>query len=431
MRGALQAAPRAPRARRRPGSGPSSASGRRARCAARAASMPAARQLRLAARRSPSLGPGDHAAAPGALTAARDSRPPSSGAHLGLGRAARRAWRPAGSACISRPRAATSASASSSENTPARQAATYSPTLWPSIACGRDAPGHPQLRQRVLDGEERGLGRAPSAAALGRRLVVPAGKSSVAQVEAEVRAQELGAAVELRAEDRLARRRARAPCPAYCAPWPGNRNATGGRRAPRRRPATRRGAASAQRRARPRRASRHDHGAAVRERAGGPPGACRRRRPAAAPGARRRCAASSARRRVQRRRACAPRATSSCQRPRRRRRARGAGASSSTTCALVPPMPNELTPARRGVAVRRPVGAARSLTKNGLAAKSICGLGRSKCRLGGISPVLQREHGLDQPGDAGRRVEVADVGLDRADARRSRVASRAGAGRPG
>ncbi|MNV64020.1 hypothetical protein D3C71_1566450 [compost metagenome] len=58
------------------------------------------------------------------------------------------------------------------------------------------------------------------------------------------------------------------------------------------------------------------------------------------------------------------------------------GASSTTTCALVPPMPKELTPARRGCA---PMGHARAsvLTKNGLAPKSICGLGVSKFRLGG------------------------------------------------
>ena len=29
--------------------------------------------------------------------------------------------------------------------------------------------------------------------------------------------------------------------------------------------------------------------------------------------------------------------------------------------------------------------------------------------------VLERQHGLDQPGDAGGGVEVADVGLDRAE----------------
>ena len=43
---------------------------------------------------------------------------------------------PDGRLCISRPRAATSRSVSSSEKTPARQAATYSPMLWPIIACG-------------------------------------------------------------------------------------------------------------------------------------------------------------------------------------------------------------------------------------------------------------------------------------------------------
>ncbi len=48
-----------------------------------------------------------------------------------------RAFRPAGISCIMRPRSATSASASSREKTPARHAATNSPTLWPSMACGR------------------------------------------------------------------------------------------------------------------------------------------------------------------------------------------------------------------------------------------------------------------------------------------------------
>lgn len=43
---------------------------------------------------------------------------------------------PAASVCIRRPRAATMCSASSSENTPDRQAATYSPRLWPSISAG-------------------------------------------------------------------------------------------------------------------------------------------------------------------------------------------------------------------------------------------------------------------------------------------------------
>ena len=41
-----------------------------------------------------------------------------------------------GSACMSRPRSATRPSPSSSEHMPATQAATYSPTLWPSTAAG-------------------------------------------------------------------------------------------------------------------------------------------------------------------------------------------------------------------------------------------------------------------------------------------------------
>ena len=59
-----------------------------------------------------------------------------------------------------------------------------------------------------------------------------------------------------------------------------------------------------------------------------------------------------------------------------------AGACSSTTCALVPPTPNELTPARSG-----PFASLHSLmaalTTNGVVGKSMAGLGRSKCRLGG------------------------------------------------
>ncbi len=72
----------------------------------------------------------------GALTAARESSSPSSAtvSSSGSGTAS---MAPAGSGCINRPRAATSARASSREKTPARHAATYSPRLWPSIASGR------------------------------------------------------------------------------------------------------------------------------------------------------------------------------------------------------------------------------------------------------------------------------------------------------
>ncbi len=52
----------------------------------------------------------------------------------------------------------------------------------------------------------------------------------------------------------------------------------------------------------------------------------------------------------------------------------GGGASSSTACALVPPNPNELTPARRGPAPSRH-GASSVWTRNGVLAKSILGDG--------------------------------------------------------
>ena len=72
-----------------------------------------------------------------------------------------------------RPRSATRASASSRPITPARQAATYSPTLWPIMAYGSTPQRHPQPGERVLDDEERGLGDAAS-----RRVAPPASSAS-------------------------------------------------------------------------------------------------------------------------------------------------------------------------------------------------------------------------------------------------------------
>ena len=78
-------------------------------------------------------------------------------------------------------------------------------------------------------------------------------------------------------------------------------------------------------------------------------------------------------------------------------------------------MPNELTPARRGPPLAGQGGERGVDVEAGCAAKSISGLGVSKCRLGGISPCSQGEDRLDQAGDAGGGVQVADVGLDRAE----------------
>ena len=133
-----------------------------------------------------------------------------------------------------------------------------------------------------------------------------------------------------------------------CAPWPGNRNAT------RRRPlgvaaehALRIGLRQQLRCASSR--SRHDQRPAVAESAAA--GLQRERHVGQVDGLRRpaRCSLSCARRAIEGRRGarreheqlldCAPAPPGSA-----------AGASSSTTCAFVPPTPNELTPARRGVA---------------------------------------------------------------------------------
>ncbi len=71
----------------------------------------------------------------GALTAAMERGSPTSRASSEAGRETA-SIAPGGCDCMSRPRSATSASASSSEKTPARCAATYSPMLWPIIASG-------------------------------------------------------------------------------------------------------------------------------------------------------------------------------------------------------------------------------------------------------------------------------------------------------
>src|SRR5690606_10682399 len=72
------------------------------------------------------------------------------------------------------------------------------------------------------------------------------------------------------------------------------------------------------------------------------------------------------------------------------------GASSKMAWALVPPIPNELTPARRGWSVRGH-GRGALLTKKGLSAKLICGFGASKCKLGGICLCLSAKAVLVSP----------------------------------
>ena len=172
-----------------------------------------------------------------ALSSGVNSAPPSGTASIA----------PAGSACISRPRAATSASASSSENTPARHAATYSPTLWPISAAGRMPQRYPQLRERVLDDEQRRLRE------LRLRVSAPSASSVVAGVNRAARAdRDPRCGIERPRSTRSTSARNDglvvvevARHAAYCAPWPLNMNTTTRAASLERRVSTRRSSACA------------------------------------------------------------------------------------------------------------------------------------------------------------------------------------------
>jgi hypothetical protein len=94
----------------------------------RPASSPANRSTR-------SVGPAT-TQVPGPLTAAIDSSSGSNSPIRSVG-ADTASIVPAGTDCMSRPRAATRRSAAGSSKTPASVAATYSPTEWPIIVVGR------------------------------------------------------------------------------------------------------------------------------------------------------------------------------------------------------------------------------------------------------------------------------------------------------
>ena len=98
-------------------------------------------------------------------------------------------------------------------------------------------------------------------------------------------------------------------------------------------------------------------------------------------------------------------------------RSSGAGASSRITWALVPLMPKEETPARRGRSSRPTGGLGQQLDL----ARLPVDLARSARRRAGSSagrPRRSASDHLDHPGDPGRGLGVADVGLDRAEPQR-------------
>ena len=79
----------------------------------------------------------------------------------------------------------------------------------------------------------------------------------------------------------------------------------------------------------------------------------------------------------------------------------------------MPPTPSDVTPARRGSG---PCGqsAQAVLTKSGPPSNAIRGFGRLVVQTRHEFAIAQHQRGLDQPGRSGRRVQMADITLHRA-----------------
>ena len=127
---------------------------------------------------------------------------------------------PAGSACISRPRAATSVAASASDSTPATCAAASSPIEWPTRKSGVDAPRLARSRNSATSTANSAGCVYPVCVQQVRRrrrstTSAHAGQSSVRAAPRRTPAANTGnAAYSSR------------PIPSRCEPWPVNRNAS-------------------------------------------------------------------------------------------------------------------------------------------------------------------------------------------------------------
>ena len=326
---------------------------------------------------------------------------------------------PGRQSCIRRARRATRRSASSRAKTPARHAATYSPRLWPIIAAG--------CMPQVIHSRASAYSMTNSAGwvtgSVSMRAARPppasgGGIEDRAQVSPEIGLSTSQAFVDLPRNTGSDCVERRDPCRRAALPGPGNMNATPAGRSLALPVTTRSiglassferlvavaGTASARRCSNAR--ATDLQGDRLRRRG---------RRPVLARDGRAdaRVAASSAGR--------GPRREHQELRARAAGGRRAAGASSSTTWALVPP------DAERADAsaprVRPPASHGRSvvLTKKGVSSRSSFGFGASKCSVGGITPVMEGQNGLDEAGDAGRRIEMADVGLERSRSRRMPV----------
>ena len=132
---------------------------------------------------------------------------------------------------IRRPRAAISRKASSSENTPATQAATYSPTLWPITAEGLRPQDSQSCASAYSTANRAGCVKAvssiaasPSPSAAGSNSTDSSGRSRCASSPAAQRSSAARNTGSLACSSRA--------MPAYCAPCPVNRKASLGARTP-------------------------------------------------------------------------------------------------------------------------------------------------------------------------------------------------------
>ena len=324
-------------------------------------------------------------------------------------------------------RSATTRAASSSDSAPATHAAAISPWRVADDGVRLDAVGAPQRGQRHHHREQRGLDDVDPVER-GRAGCRAARRAATSRRAARGRRRTRRCA---RANTGDGRRAARRAMPAHCEPWPGKTKTAlpppaGAGDQVRGRAARRPARQGRVRSVVPVVAERRRPGAR------GPRGVVASERPTSA-SARRRRPGEHAARRPAPRSACAG-AGGRRQRHRRHgghgrdgdrsaRRALGGGLGGSGACsrmtwALVPLMPNDETPARRGRSGPRPRrGLGQQLDARRRTSRRAA-IGSSTCSVRGSTPCRIAMHHLDDAGDAGGGLGVADVRLDRAEPQR-------------
>ena len=164
----------------------------------------------------------------GALTAAM-LNPAGSSARSSSSASGTLSIAPCGSVSKRRPRKATSARPSSIDTTPDRHAAAYSPALWPIIAAG--VMPHDSRRRAIATSVANSAGSAIDGASSRRRGARRGrrrGRARPSRSTPPAARSAAGTVVDDGAVAPARRRTAGAPCPAYCAPPPGNMNTTDG-----------------------------------------------------------------------------------------------------------------------------------------------------------------------------------------------------------